>query len=742
MEYQSSLRRLSLLLTTIGTKTARLYSLVLSGNLVFDATRAISRWTNAFPNANILTSMPSFLNFLRQNPQFFSFLIFSSNSHKPADAHFLAYSTIPAIFQAGWCVEESVLWLQFLESYLEHMVTRCKSLTINSPHLKPFEAFFLQKLAFDFIQVSMVADVEALLFTSRAKECRLQFKKAGPYLVPDEYMDIVFTGALSIVDKLRSQMWRVPIVVRRLLATISRLSLRIPLPHTGVDLACFFFVSCVLVPVLKDPIIMGIDEDSCFVTDDLANLLLSSNCPSALIVPPIICAFFVSHNPSSLRITPMITELTKRCDATEFSTEFQELELIGSCAEYRKVAIFLPLDLYKVHKAAVAYGAHGGRFLTPGALVSFDYLLTAHPEIDNALIFDIFAVDLAMPLVPESDTEWEIDLPIRIRSCFLSVFSEVPASLFECADPSTVVGHYRLRPIGSAHRNGIDVILKNLCFLRQFLISEISTFQSSRASRVDLSIRGRLRFNELKILLQRVFLLNSTIFYSVNKLLIRVSIRAYLFQEISKYDDRIEGFVNDGRQDFVDFSSAVITALWAVLATRYPSPLSPARTQYEILLKNTFYCLLVDRVQIANFMRLDRVRKALQRAVIGEQWSALCARAAGFFRPAVLTAGTGLIASAMRDCPFTKMLNFALRAIGAIASVVPVDHSERTALIDGAVACCVANCGEGLLFVIVWGFFVDWFFPQGTHLLDIVGGLDARDWMSFDRLYRLLVGDP
>jgi hypothetical protein len=488
---------------------------------------------------------------------------------------------------------------------------------------------------------------------------------------------------------------------------------------------------------------MGIDEDSSFVTDDLANLLLSSNCPSAFIAPPVICAFFVSHDPNDLSIAPMITELIARCevDAAEFSTEFHECDLISLCDAYRKVAIFLPLDLYKVHRAAIRFGAYGGRLLAPGELVSFDYVLTAEPAIDASLVFDIFGVDLAMPRVPDLDNESGIDLRYEIRSCFLSVFSEIPARLFEAADPTAAVCHTRRTPLGRAHRDSIDVVLNNVCFLKPFLVSEISTFRLCRKSRVDLCLRARLRFNELRILLHRVFLLNSTIFYSINKLLIRICIGEYLFQEVSKCDDRTESFVNGSRQEFADFSSAVITALWAILATRYPSPPSVARTQYQTLLKDTFYCVLVDRIRIAHFLRIDRVRNQLRRAIPRDPWGALCARAVAFFRPAVLAAGSVLIASAMRECPFTKMLNFALRAVVAIASVVPPDDEDATQKIDAGVAWCLANCGEGPQFVIAWGIFMDWFFPQGTHLLDIVGGLDARNWVVFDRLYRMAVTD-
>jgi hypothetical protein len=253
--------------------------------------------------------------------------------------------------------------------------------------------------------------------------------------------------------------------------------------------------------------------------------------------------------------------------------------------------------------------------------------------------------------------------------------------------------------------------------LRPFLVSEIEAF----GARVDLSVQ----FNELKVLLHRVMLLNSAIFYAVNKLLIRTSIQQYLFQEVAKCDERLWEFIDTSRRPFSEFTASVIGAFWALLATEYPSSQSPARAEYSKLLKSTMSCELVNHIRVDEFMQIERVRSAFQLTIVTEQWkplTPLIARARDYFRSKILRAGKEMLA--MKPCPFVKVLNLALRAVDVIASVVPREAGNRGEFIERGVAWCLANCGKkavGMRFLIVWGFFGDWFFARGENLLDIVG---------------------
>jgi hypothetical protein len=116
--YQQSLRRLSLFHTTVRAIDSGLFPLILSGNLMPNP--SLPRFPLAFPDLNVFTSLPNFLNFLRQHPTFFSFLICSAIETHPRESQLLSFSAIPAIFQNGWCDEESLLWTQFLEKYMQH----------------------------------------------------------------------------------------------------------------------------------------------------------------------------------------------------------------------------------------------------------------------------------------------------------------------------------------------------------------------------------------------------------------------------------------------------------------------------------------------------------------------------------------------------------------------------------------------------------------------------------------------
>jgi hypothetical protein len=152
-----------------------------------------------------------------------------------------------------------------------------------------------------------------------------------------------------------------------------------PALQTGVALSSFLFVNCALVPVLRKPILIGVDAESCFVTDDLANLLSSCNCPSVLMTPPFICAVLAYHSADDLQIAPMIAELIAR-DSGGSSAEFREAQLIGMCPEYRKVAQFLPIDLSKIHKIAHDFTLDAHQFVAPGELARVDYFLTRRRE--------------------------------------------------------------------------------------------------------------------------------------------------------------------------------------------------------------------------------------------------------------------------------------------------------------------------------------------------------------------------
>jgi hypothetical protein len=274
--------------------------------------------------------------------------------------------------------------------------------------------------------------------------------------------------------------------------------------------------------------------------------------------------------------------------------------------------------------------------------------------------------------------------------------------------------------------------------LKVFLVCEISSYRRSIASLTDLSVSVRLRFHELKILQRRLSALNQTALHSVNKVFIRVSMQRLLFQDPSGYDDWTPKFLNDSAREFSDFSATLIRGFCQLIEQRYPAPPSPTRAKYIQLIESTLYIELVDRINVDKFGELRWVFPTMNKMAEdqGRVFQDLCARAE--MRTSVIAAATELLSGAMCRCPFSKMIHSALRTVAIIAAALPKDCCTSEVITAAIAACFVQSRPREtvLQYLVLWGFFVQWFFPYKNHLLDLIGGRDGEGWAYFESLFQ------
>jgi hypothetical protein len=279
-EFQKVLRQLALFYTSVSqSNTPEFFSFLLSGvPFAMDNHSLRSSCLSDFVSPNFIFSMPNLFNFLRTNAQIFSLIVFSAIEERRIDHQFISFSTIPALFQNGWCIEESDLWSEFLSHYLTHISAYCDYVGPTSPHLAPFRAFFIQKLILDYLPLSVSSDLGKFLFHPEARRARVQFTFDAAKLLHRDYIRIINSTARGIMSKLRLHLARVPLSVRRLLTNISNSPFKFgSCAKSGLEKASFFFVNCALIPVIREPILLGIDVDPVFLLDDLADMFFYFN---------------------------------------------------------------------------------------------------------------------------------------------------------------------------------------------------------------------------------------------------------------------------------------------------------------------------------------------------------------------------------------------------------------------------------------------------------------------------------
>jgi hypothetical protein len=410
--------------------------------------------------------MPRFINLLRSTPTFFSFLVFNYIDQTPERAHLLSFSCVPAIFQNGWCLEESALWSSFLTSYSAHLT----SLPLNSAHFLPFRAFFLQKLGTDYLPRVLFDELEVLLFQTEANEERLQFDfdEDSFGLLPIVYINTLTKTARKIVALLNLHLSRIPVSVRSLLKSISERSMKIcGFPLNGIDLSMFFFLECLFLPVIRKPSLVGVDTDPSYVLDDLAHLFFFSHFISLMPSPPLVMPMLRIVGRDSICFFGLIKDLIcSVAGSTEYSSEFREANFAKIIPEYSKLAQFHPLDLFELHTAAVLAARTATEMLPADALAQFDYLLEVAPGVNPIYQYDVFAVEL---LCPERNEQLIPIVNPELDDCFANVLRNARPELFEFA-PLEKVLEFCGKTVDSSIANASVICRSRTMFLKVFLI--------------------------------------------------------------------------------------------------------------------------------------------------------------------------------------------------------------------------------------------------------------------------------
>jgi hypothetical protein len=168
--------------------------------------------------------------------------------------------------------------------------------------------------------------------------------------------------------------------------------------------------------------------------------------------------------------------------------------------------------------------------------------------------------------------------------------------------------------------NSIALVRHHIDLFKPFLKTELGRLLRARAARLSSTVDTQLNFNELTILLQRTSRLNQSMFYSVNKLLIRLLIRRHLFEELSVFDSRTINFITS-HCEFEVLTSRIVLKFWRLIEERYVAHASAPGAACRQLMGRIFTCYLVNRISPQFFVRqTPTIAARIQDAFQTEKW--------------------------------------------------------------------------------------------------------------------------
>jgi hypothetical protein len=258
-----------------------------------------------------------------------------------------------------------------------------------------------------------------------------------------------------------------------------------------------------------------------------------------------------------------------------------------------------------------------------------------------------------------------------------------------------------------------------------------------RADRLSSAVDTQLQFNELAILLQRTRRLNQSMLCSVNKLLIRRLIRRHLFEELSLYDSRAMSFIANYRE-FEARTATIVSKFWRLIEERYvvhASAPGPACCQ---LMGRIFTCYLVNRISLQFFVNeAPAVAARIQDVFQRDKWHIMQAYSKDgptlMNGIRVLEMAVEVLSHSIAMSTFSQTFHYILRTVEILVATWPKDSLKE---MPRVIAWVVTHSDIEKLMQCYY--FVAHFFPDGSKLFDIVGGLDVASWEVFRQFFLIM----
>lgn len=756
-KFQNFLRQSSILYNAICKyDPEQLCALLLSGNIVSMTKNKKPHFTRAFPNQSFVNQSTYLIQFLRENLHFTATLFFKAIQDNLVDAKFVSFSTIPTLFQNGWCVEEDLLWSTFLTCFLCQM-DAVKPLDPNSPLFYPFKAFFIQKLSLDYFQITLAPDLQSFIDDKDISALRVNFDFDAVHMMPTQYINRISKAASNIMQKMSMYLSIVPLSVRRLLAQISATQLVINYnTYNDLELANFFFINCCLLPAISEPHMIGLDAAGSpqFVFDDLANLFFFSNYMNLRFHPPFVFTMTAVLDSNQFKTKKLVNSLIETSNSEPVGV-FYEALIQQASDRYQKTVTFMPLDLYLIHLAFVQYSESLSSVLNESgqkSLKSLDYLLTVKPEVIKEQQYNMFTQTMKMPhLTPTY-------VPTKLTSaerCFKTVFSNLSVTSFDSLGPLKAMEFELTKSqirkdteFSCALELTLDIYKKDEGQIINFLKTQIENLNKTASADNELAIDIQLQFSDLKNLAKRTLLLCTRLTSAAIRMLIHYLIKNYCLQRIAHLDGHKQTYTKNA-EPFFELYNEVLETCRKEIENNVTCDKVDAEMKENSLVqfKNILFFTLLDRISISSFIESrDDQREIITTMINQMKWKSNPKVQDALAYPEmmadtsdvnILMRGVELMIGAVSSSTISLAVHLILNAISTVVSAIS-KKSDPEKL--GCVMWVVLHSNIEALYYIYK--FIGHFYSSSIHLVDICGNENVKYWIFFTKAFQLLGYEP
>ncbi|OHS96173.1 hypothetical protein TRFO_10086 [Tritrichomonas foetus] len=752
---QNVLRQSSVLYNAIcKSDVVVLCALLLSGNINSTTKEKKPFFTRAFSNSNFVNQSTYLITFLRDNLHFTATLFFKAIESNTIDAKFVSFSTIPTLFQNGWCVEEDLLWSTFLTCYLRQF-DLMDQIDPNSKLFFPFKAFFLQKLSLDYLQLALAPDLQSFIDDQDIPSLRVNFEFDAIHMMPKLYINRIQQAAISIIKKLELYLDRVPLSVRRLLTQISASIMKIGFnQYSDISLSNFFFVNCCLVPVITEPHLIGLDAAGSpqFVFDDLANLFFFSNFNNMRFPPPFVFSMTSVLDTKNFDARRLVDSLVNSSNLEPIAEIHESLFQLAS-DRYQKSVNFMPLDLYYIHKAFVKFSPEISQYCLDEngqkSMTSFDYLMKMNPEVNHEQAFNMFTQQMRLPNPPTPSF-----VPKKLTSierCYKTAFTNLSLTQFEIVGPVQAM-EFELEKAKRRNETEFAVALqltldsykKDPTQITEFLHSQIESLDKVANVDMDLAIDVKLTYNNIQSLYRRTLQLCTRLTSAAIRMLIHYLIKNHCLQRIAYLDAHKNFYINNIEEFYNLYNSVLQTCAKVIERTAKCDKVDPEmRTKSLNLFKNILYFTLLDRISISSFIENRADLGSIIQTIISEmKWNsdqrvqeaiASAQNMTSTSNVNILMRGVELLIGAVSSSTISMAFHLVLKAISTVVTAVG-KCTEKARI--GCIMWVIIHSNIELLFYVYK--FINHFYGQNIQLVDICGNENVRYWKTFARVFEIL----
>ena len=766
---QNVLRQSSVLYNAI-CKCDHVYlcAFLLSGNINVTTKEKKPFFTRAFKNQNFVNQSTYLITFLRENLHFTASLFFTAIENKIIDAKFISFSTIPTLFQNGWCVEEDMLWSTFLSCYLRKFET-ISQIDPNSPLFFPFKAFFFQKLSLDYLQLSLAPVLQSFIDDQDIPALRVNFEFDATHMQPKQYIIRIQQAGNAIIKNLELHLDRVPLSVRRLLTQISASMMKIGFnQYSDVNLANFFFVNCCVVPVILEPHLIGLDAAGSpqFVFDDLANLFFFSNFMNVRFPPPFVFSMTAVLNTKHYSTRRLVESLIISSNSEPIA-EFHESLFQLASDRYTKSVNFMPLDLFYIHKAFVKFSETiGPQSLDENgmkSLKSFEFLLQIDPEIQSELAFNMFTQQMKTPAQPTP--LYTPQTLSSIERCYKVAFSNLPIDNFHIMGPEKAMAFElskaknkmsiteRIKSEKEANSDTEFAVALSITYesfkkdpqqIYDFLKQQIESLDKAANADRDLAVDVKLALKDIQTLYKRTLQLCTQLTSAAIRILIHYLIKNHCLQRIA-YFDANKNFYAHHVKEFYDLYNAILKTCNIVITrtVKIDKVDQEMRNRSIQLFRNILLFTLVDRISISSFIEFRSDYGEVISTIISEmKWNSdprvqEALKSAEYLTTTskvnILMRGVELLINAVNSSTISMAFHLILKAVSTV--LLAIGKTTNKVRLGCLIWVVLHTNIENLFYIYK---FINLFYGRSDQLVDICGNENVRYWKMFSRIFEML----